>query len=95
VPSRAEASQFAALVGEILLARELASTTASGLALLKWDADAALPVLETVGLTGPITGGVHWEQLVFSPAGIGPIEAVAPVPEPKAALPAHPPLCSA
>jgi hypothetical protein len=78
----AAASQFAGLAGEILVAREFASGSESGLRLLKWNADANAPYLETVGLAGTITSRTSWEQLVFSPAGIGDIPAIEPIPEP-------------
>jgi hypothetical protein len=62
----AEASQFASLVGDILLTQEFAS--GSGLFTLRWNGSSL--VTTPLGLTGDSAIPGQWEHVTFAPAGI-------------------------
>lgn len=74
--------QFVNNIGNILVVQEFSPT----LALLKWDFDAELPVLDTIDILGLRSPLSRWEEVTFAPAGLPGFPAVAPptgVPEPS------------
>ena len=75
----APASEFASVVGDILLTQEMPFGGTTGLSTLSWDGTSLVATPVTLSAGSAVPG--QWEHVTFAPAGIREIPPTG-VPEP-------------